>query len=218
MWTLEGIEMRIRSTILAVVAATTLLSGSLAAAVASPAGAQEPDTTPAAGRETRRSAFLERVAALLGVEVDRLREAMKQARLDGVEDAVASGRINDAQAAKARERIENGDGGRLKERRAKHDRRAKIRAGIIDQSAAAIGITPDELKDALRGGSSIADVAAAHDVALDDVKAAILDAAREKLDAAVANGRIDQARADEMLDQLESRLDDLLAKRRGGTP
>jgi hypothetical protein len=210
----EDHTMKIKSTLLAATIALTILAGSLAALVRQ-AGAQEPEATPAAARGERRTAFLERVAALLGVDLARLQQAIKDARLELIDEALANGHIDEGQAAQARERASNGQGFRRgKERRGRQERRAKIRAGIIEESAAAIGISADELKASLKAGNSIADEAAEHGVALEDVKASILDAAKTKLKAAVANGRIDQAKADEMLAKLESRLDDLLNKKR----
>ncbi len=206
--------MKIRSTLLAMMVAVTILAGSLAVFVPQ-TGAQELEATPPAGRSERKTAFLERVAALLGVDLARLQEAIRDARLELIDEALANGRINEAQAVKARERANNGEGfGRLKERRAGHERRANIRAGIIETAARAIGISADELKESLKAGNSIADEAAEHGVPLDDVRASILDAAKTKLDAAVANDRIDQDRADATLAKLESRLDDLLNKKR----
>jgi hypothetical protein len=213
-----GITSRARSVvpgaILAVALTAMLLSGSLIAAVPN-AGAQEPVATPAAERGARRMAFPERVATLLGVDLVTLQQAIEDARLQLIDEALASGRITEEQAERRRERAQNGQPPRIRERRARH---AQIRAGIVDTAAGAIGVSAGELRASLRSGNSIADEAAARDIPLDDVKTAILDAARTKLDAAVANGRIDQPRADEMLANLESRLDALLQKKRAAPP
>jgi len=209
--------MNIKVTALAVMAAAAVIGGTLLV-LAPYAGAQEPETTPPVERGARRAALLERVAAHLGVEVTELQQAITDAQLEMVDEALANGRITEEQADTARERINNGEGLRgPRERHRQHDRRAKIRAGIIEESAAAIGITPAELRESLRAGHSIADAAEANGVPLDDVKAAIIDAAKTKLDAAVANSRIDQTRADELLAMLESRLDDLLNRTREPT-
>jgi hypothetical protein len=208
-----NIRSRARSVVPGVIAAgvaATLLSGSLLAAVPR-AGAQEPAETPVAERGARRIAFLERLATLLGVDLAQLQQAIEDARLEMIDEALASGRITEQQAERRRDRAESGKPPRVRDRRARH---AQIRAGIVETAAGAIGVTPGDLRASLRDGDSIADVAAAHNVPLDDVKTAILDAAKVKLDAAVANGRIGQPRADAMLADLESRLDDLLNKTR----
>jgi hypothetical protein len=206
--------MNMKATLLALAAAAVAAAGALMV-LAQQTGAQEPQPTPATARQERRAAFLERVAANLGVDVATLERAIKDARLEAINEALAGGRITDEQAARARQRVESGERVRgARERHRNHDRRAAIRAAIIEQSAAAMGMTPEELRGSLRAGNSIAGAAAARGVALDIVEAAILEAAKAKLDTAVANGRIDQARADEVLAELEARLDELLTRKR----
>ena len=75
-------------------------------------------------------------------------------------------------------------------------------------------MTAGELREQLRAGKSIADVAADRGVSLDDVKARILEAAETKLDEAFANGRIDQTKADEALERLGDNLDEILNRKR----
>ena len=210
--------MTAKTTIISAMAALVVASTTALALVPS-AGAQEEPQQPTA-RQERRGAFLERVANLLGIDASRLQDAIKQAQLDIVNEALADGRITEERADKARQRIEDGRGPGLRQRvqegaqGRRHERRARIRGAIIEQSATAIGITPEDLKTDLRGGSSIAEVASANGVAVDDVKAALLDAATQKLDQAVTNDRIDQAKADEMLEKLSANLDTLLNRKR----
>jgi hypothetical protein len=206
--------MNIRIGALAALAALTITGIAAAFAFAPRTGAQEPEATPAAAHGARRTEFIERVAANLGVEPAQLEQAIRDARLAMIDEALASGAITDEQAERARQRVNDGKPPRPRERHHQHARRAAVREGIVEHSAAAIGVTPEELRASLRAGSSIADVAASHDVPLGDVKSAILDAAGAKLDRAVANGRIDRARADEMLAALASRLDELLQRKR----
>jgi hypothetical protein len=182
-------------------AVITIALGTLV--MATSAGAQE-------GVDGRRG-MAERVAEKLGIEVDALKDAVKQARLDRVDEALANGRITEEQAANARTRIEEG-------RRA-HPRIAlRIRHAIVESSAAAIGIEPQALRDELRAGKSIADVATDNGVSIDDVKARILADAQSKLAIAVENGRIAQERADAALAKLEERLDQIVTHTRPAQP
>src|SRR3954464_3825889 len=57
-------------------------------------------------------------------------------------------------------------------------------------AAGKIAITVDELKTAVKGGQSVADLATAHNVAPADVEQAIVDAGTAKVDAAVAAGTL----------------------------
>jgi hypothetical protein len=81
---------------------------------------------------------------------------------------------------------------------------------ILDEVADAIGIEVDELRDALRDGQTIAEVAESEDVDPQTVIDAIVAAARERLDEAVADERIDQEDADEHLADLTERITELV--------
>jgi hypothetical protein len=198
-------------------AATIALLGGSALALVPSASAQDADATPpTAERHEKRGRFLERVASLLGIDVAVLEQAIKDARSEAVEEKLAAGEITEERAAKARERIENGrGGGGFKERgERRHERKLKIRGALIEQAATALGITADDLKSELKAGKSVAEVASDLGVSLDDVKASILDAAKSRIDQAVANGRIDQPKADAALEKLSDRLDNLLNRKR----
>ena len=69
-----------------------------------------------------------------------------------------------------------------------------------------LGVEADDLREALMDGQSIADVAAANDVPIQDVIDALVADANARLDEAVANGRIDAAEADEKRAELEAAI------------
>ena len=187
-----------------------------AAGVVGVASAQEPDddVTPTEGR------FRERVAEKLGVAVEKLDRAIQDAALDAVNEAEAAGTITAEQATKARERIENGDGQLLFDRFREHrgarreHRQHIIRRAIVQSSAMALGLTPEELRAELQSGDSIADVAGEQSVSLDAVTAQITSDATAKLSEAVAAGRLKQQRADDAVARLTERLDEILNKSR----
>lgn len=72
--------------------------------------------------------------------------------------------------------------------------------------ADAIGIDVETLRDELRAGSSVADVAEANGVAVDDVIDALVIEAGERLDRAVENGRLTRDEADERLAEIRERI------------
>lgn len=76
----------------------------------------------------------------------------------------------------------------------------------LDAAADAIGITTDELRTALEDGSSIAEVAAAHGVDVQTVIDAMVAEATTQIDAAVADGKLDATRAEEMKSTLVERI------------
>ena len=69
--------------------------------------------------------------------------------------------------------------------------------------AEALGMTTDEVAEALRGGQTLADLAG--DKA-DDVIAALVGHATEQIQAKVADGSLDQDKADEMIAGLEEKI------------
>lgn len=76
----------------------------------------------------------------------------------------------------------------------------------LQAAADAIGISAADLRTALEGGSSVADVAKAHNVDVQKVIDALVADATKHIDEAVANGRIDAARATEMKANLVERI------------
>lgn len=73
-------------------------------------------------------------------------------------------------------------------------------------AAEVLGITADELRTALEGGRSIADVAAERGVEKQAVVDALVAAATERIDAELADGRLTQAQADERKAELVERV------------
>lgn len=165
----------------------------------------------------RGEVFVQRVAENLGVTTDELKSAVKDAQLQGVEDALANDRITEEQAQTLRDTINTSEGlglrGIIKHHDRMQERRGEMRRAFVETAAESIGITPEELREALQAGdTSIADVAAANGVSVDDVKADILAAAQEKLDAAVANGRITDTVATAAMQKLTDNVDEILSK------
>lgn len=90
-----------------------------------------------------------------------------------------------------------------------HWRRGPGRAYVghsLSTAAEAIGISDDDLRAALEDGETIAEVAEANGVAVQDVIDALVAEATERLDEAVADGDIDQAEADERLADITERI------------
>jgi hypothetical protein len=73
-----------------------------------------------------------------------------------------------------------------------------------------LGVSRAELRDALRSGQSVNEYAASLGKDPQAVEDALVNAANARLDQAVANGRIDQARADEVKAKVPARVDKLM--------
>lgn len=75
----------------------------------------------------------------------------------------------------------------------------------LEVVAGALGMTADELKDALTEGTTIAEVAASKGVAVDTVIDAMVAAQKAHLDEKVAEGDLTQEQADERMEHAEER-------------
>jgi hypothetical protein len=199
--------MKKRVAVLALAAAVLVAPAGLAGAAETP---KAPDgATGAAGRDARD---------VLDTVVD--------AASRKIDAAVADGRLDEARAKQIKERLARfaarvsarPDGERMRHRRPGAAIRRHLRRAAIGIAAEAIGVEPGELREARRNGQSIADVARANDVDPQTVIDAVVDAAGEKIDTAVANDRIDESRAATIKERLGERVTTLVhATRRGAS-
>ena len=187
------------------IAASTLGGAAAGATLLAPgmAGALD-DTTPAEESETIRPEFGERIADALQPLVDD--GTLTDAEVDAVVDALEEARPEDG----GRGQGQHGPG--------QHGPRG---AGAI---ADILGLEGSEVRDALQGGSTIADLAAKQGVAIVDVVVVLVAQTEERVAAGLDSGRIDQEKADEILANAEQHAEDLVngdfepGKGRGGLP
>jgi hypothetical protein len=85
----------------------------------------------------------------------------------------------------------------------------------LSVAAEALGMSEDELRDALRDGSSIASLAEERGVDVQSVIDALVASATAKIDEKVASGDLDSARADELKAELPERIQ-AMVEREGG--
>jgi len=92
----------------------------------------------------------------------------------------------------------------------RHGHGGGFRAGFGEDVAEVLGLTTDELRTRLQGGESLADVAEAEGVDVQAVVDAIVATHQERLDQAVADGRLTQEQADERAADLEEHAQDIV--------
>ena len=80
---------------------------------------------------------------------------------------------------------------------------AGARGAVVDDLAKALGITVAQMRERLRDGKSIADIAKAEGKSLDDVRASVKASIKGRLDKAVADGDLTRKQADAMLEKLD---------------
>jgi polyhydroxyalkanoate synthesis regulator phasin len=180
------------------------LSAVLAALAAVAAFGLAAGTAPAADGPT----LVDDVAARLGITPEKLRTAFRDALTARIDAAVKAGKLTPEQGAKLKERLADakGLGLRLRGRLAQHQNafvhRIHVRAHRLGPVARYLGITPQELHTELRSGKSLAQVATAHGKTVEGLVDAITAKAKERLDKAVASGKLTRQRADEILARL----------------
>ena len=157
----------------------------LAGAALLPAGAEtEPQDDGTAMQEQR----------MHGGREDHLREALA----DLVEDGTLTQDAADAVVeALAEQGGPHGDG------RGGEGHRGGM---PLDAAAETLGLTAEELREALADGSTLAEVAEEQGVKPTELVDALVTAETERLDEAVADGRLAQEEADDRAEMLEERL------------
>lgn len=165
----------------------------------------------------RGRAVIDDAAAELGVEPSALEEALEQGLKNRVQEAIEAGTLTEEQGAALENRIESGASpfllgglGRVRgpgrEGRPIHPGRL---AGL-ETAASYLGLTRYELRERLRDGDTLADIARGEGKSVDGLVQALVDAAKKKLDEAVASGRLTRDRADVIEQGLEERTTDLV--------
>ena len=208
-----------RTRIAALTAAATLAAAGTGVAVAT---SRDDDA------KQREQAVLSDAAKRLDVSPSELRDALSEAQDAQLDADVKAGRLTQEQADEIkRHRDESGAvlGGPGIFRHHIGPRIGRFHGGpghgpgdIFDAAADALGISQEKLFEQLRDGKSLAEIAKANGKSMDDVKAAVRKAVKAELDEAVENGPLTRAQADEMLDHLVDRLDDIGSFRPGPWP
>jgi hypothetical protein len=192
--------------------AAALVGGTLiSAALAAPSSPGASGSAADLANGEYCQAWQEAFAKELGVSVDDLLPAAKAASIAAIDAAVAAGDLTEERATALKEKVNAADGNGCRFfghpfAGNGHGPKAHFGGPLLSVAAEALGMEPGELMQALRSGDSLQDVAIAQGKDYDAVKQAIHDAAKTKLDAAVADG-LDQARADEALTKLDAALD-----------
>lgn len=159
-----------------------------------------------------REAFLNRLAQNLGIGRDALDSAIQQSAEQTIDEAVTSGKLTQEQGAILKQRIQEGKGvfffgGRWGGKLGLPGCRLSL-----DTVASTLGITTDELRSELASGKTLSQVITEHGKTVDDVVNALVAEAKTKLDQAVADGRLTQEQANQILSTLPDRLKQMIQR------
>lgn len=202
-----------------------IFAGGIAAALLTAAvgGAAFAQTPTAAGTpkpiQQRAEELLSSLAGKLGKSPAELRAAIVATQKDRVAADLAAGRITPEQATRLNQRIDASNGldmfrgpaAKGAKATAKPGAPAKaVRGNVGADLATFLGVQPQELRQAVASGKSLAAFAAEKGKSRDDVKAFLTTRERTRLAAAVTAGRITQAQSDQRLTRFTSQIDQLI--------
>lgn len=180
-------------------------------------------------------AILDDAAERLDVTPEKLRDALSAAHDAQLDQAVKDGDLTRRQADAIRERRKRsgrvlggpfgGPGGLHRAFGPHGGTHRGLRGIVFPNLAKALGISRAELREQLRDGKSIADIAKAQGTSLGDVRSALKADAKTRLDKAVEDGDLTRSQAARLLEHLDVALEHLdesarLPRRmhRGGPP
>ncbi len=222
-----------KSKLLTLAAGVALLVA-LFAAVAAPgaAFAQGPTPPPTTPTNTIDQTFWQSLANKLGITVERLQQAVKDAAKEAIAGAVSNNRLTQSQADALNQRVDQwtpnqglpfggrgGDHGFGKPGAPNSQgQRGQMPGGpgmmggtaMLDAAAKALGMTTADVQTQLQSGKTLADLAQSKNVSQDTVKQAIVAAEKAQVDQLQQAGRITADQATQMkqrIDQNAANLD-----------
>lgn len=190
----------------------------LVAVVATAALAQTPGPTTddeSNGQGVRYGqVFLDKLAALLNIDRSTLDSAIKDAGKQTADEAVRNGDMTQKRADTLKERIDQGKPGFFGGRGWCGMMGSRIHRGfaamawlngetVVKAVAEKLGMTADDLKAELKSGKRLAEIAEDKNVSEQDLRAAVVDAVKPRLDEAVADGNLTQKQADQIVSNIQ---------------
>jgi len=171
-----------------------------------------------------RQEFHDAVARVLGISSEQYDTALNQAREEVLDKAVKEGNLTQEQADQIRERADEGFGpgmmgggfgrgmmGRgMMGRGWGLDMMGDSEESLIAVAADKLGMTVEDLQTQLKDGKTVADLAKEKGVDLQTIVDAFMASRQEKLSQAVADGKITQEQADQMLENMRDMIEDHL--------
>lgn len=158
-------------------------------------------------------AVLNDAARELGVQPNELSAALKKALSNRVDEAVEDGRLSKEEGDRMKARINSGEfplfgGPRRHGGPLGHGpglgRHGPMRN--LSDAASYLGLTKAQLRTQLNQGKTLAQIARDRDKSVDGLIDRLVSAKRERINAAVENGRLTRAQADEMLEGLRDHV------------
>lgn len=159
-------------------------------------------------------AVIDDAAGQLGIAPAELSEALREALKNRVDGEVEAGRLTEEQGDRLKERIDAGEVPLFSRGLGPPGLgRAFGRAFVgpsLEPAAQYLELSEDELRERLRDGETLADVARDEGKSVDGLVDALVEASAERLDEAVEAGRLDEERAERLEAELEEHMTQLV--------
>lgn len=152
------------------------------------------------------AAIVDDAAKQLGVSPERLSDALQGAFENRIDQAVEDGRLSEEAAKRMKERLEAGDVPLLLPPTFGRHHGPKLFRFALGTAAGYLDVTEEELREALRNGKTLAEVAEAEGKSVDGLVDALVAEQTERLNEAVEDGRLTDAQRDEIVAGLEERV------------
>jgi hypothetical protein len=187
-----------------------------AAGLAAAGGGAAIAATQLGSPSAESQAVVNDAAKQLGIQPSKLSDALEKALENRVDAAVAAGRLPKEQGDALKARIESGEVPLFGGLHGGFEHHHLF--GGLDAAASYLGLTEAELRSQLESGKTLAQVAKDRGKSVDGLVQALYDAAKKRLDADVAAGRLTQAQEQSMLADLKQRITDLVNGKVGAPP
>ncbi len=148
--------------------------------------------------------FLDKFAANLGVDKERVTEAIKQTQQQMVDEAVQQGKMTPDQAAKIKEKLQNDQWFFSPFFGHKHFGHKQARGGNAALLAQALGMSEDELEAQLKEGKRIDDIAQQQGISMEQLHQKMKELRIGTIQQAVKDGKITQEKADELIQKIQN--------------
>jgi hypothetical protein len=179
----------------------------------------------ATGSSNPTSALLGDVAKRLGISQDKLEDAIQDATIARIDAAIAAGDITKAEGDALKERVRSGDvppvmpglGGPSIERGplGPHAAVGPVGPDLLDTAADYLGMDDADLREALRDGKSLADLARDNAKSVDGLKQALNRAIHDDAERAVEDGALTERQAARLVEKLGNAVDKFVESRFG---
>ncbi|MGQ9824748.1 MAG: Fis family transcriptional regulator [Desulfotomaculales bacterium] len=148
--------------------------------------------------------FLEKFAANLGVDKDKVTEALKQTEEQMIDEAVAEGKMTQEQAAKAKERLQNNQFffGLFPGHKQFGPREGKGAGPAM--LAQALGLSEDELKAQLKEGKTIEEIAQQQGMTTEQLQQKMKELKIQEIQQAVKDGKLTREKADQLIQKIQN--------------